>query len=145
MADELDSLINGLQSDVNKHIDTAHHSSGERYCHKCQRPILAKRVESMGHNFHEECWSCSQCHTLLGTDEFFHKDDLAYCAPCYKAKYLTPCSECGEHIIGKFVDVFGRQVHASCFRCTGCRTPFPTASYYPKNNQAYCVNCVENH
>ncbi|KAL5286552.1 LDB3 family protein [Megaselia abdita] len=48
------------------------------------------------------------------------------------------CSECERLIVGVFVRIKDKNLHAECFRCATCGTSLKNQGYYNFNNKLYC-------
>lgn len=48
------------------------------------------------------------------------------------------CAECGRLIVGVFVRIKDKSMHAECFRCSTCGTSLKNAGYFNVNDKLYC-------
>lgn len=48
------------------------------------------------------------------------------------------CGECGRLIVGVFVRIKDRNLHADCFKCTTCGSSLRNVGYYNINDKLYC-------
>lgn len=48
------------------------------------------------------------------------------------------CAECGRLIVGVFVRIKDKSLHADCFKCTTCGASLRNVGYYNINNKLYC-------
>ncbi|GAB6022565.1 hypothetical protein CHUAL_006670 [Chamberlinius hualienensis] len=48
------------------------------------------------------------------------------------------CGECGRLIVGVFVRIKDRNLHADCFKCTTCGASLRNVGYYNINEKLYC-------
>ncbi|XP_042224413.1 PDZ and LIM domain protein Zasp-like isoform X20 [Homarus americanus] len=50
----------------------------------------------------------------------------------------TKCSECERPIIGVFVRIKNKNLHADCFKCSTCGSSLKNVGYYNINEKLYC-------
>lgn len=48
------------------------------------------------------------------------------------------CSECGRLIVGVFVRIKNKSLHADCFKCATCGSSLKNVGYYNINEKLYC-------
>ncbi|XP_069167330.1 LIM domain-binding protein 3 isoform X39 [Procambarus clarkii] len=54
------------------------------------------------------------------------------------ASLSTKCSECERPIIGVFVRIKNKNLHADCFKCSTCGSSLKNVGYYNINEKLYC-------
>jgi len=60
-----------------------------KMCEKCGGPVLGKKVNAVGKDWHEECFKCAICRTLLSADSRFFVtpgDHDPICSLCQSAR-----------------------------------------------------------
>ena len=58
------------------------------------RHLGVKRMEYKGKSYHEKCFCCTSCGSLIGKKSFVEKDDGYYCGDCYETKLANKCTRC---------------------------------------------------
>ncbi|XP_049942393.1 PDZ and LIM domain protein Zasp-like isoform X2 [Schistocerca serialis cubense] len=51
---------------------------------------------------------------------------------------VPTCGDCGRPIVGVFVRIKDKNLHAECFKCATCGTSLKNVGYYNINNKLYC-------
>ncbi|KAK9389516.1 hypothetical protein V1515DRAFT_268350 [Lipomyces mesembrius] len=91
-------------------------------------------VESLGEFLHTRMEESSTLSTSLGS-----LTKLSQAKVTDKAK----CQGCGLPILGKSISSVDGRVpgkwHRDCFKCTACRSPFPTGEVYVLESMPYCA------
>ena len=121
---------------------------GKTYCKGCHKKCSGEVLRVGDLYFHNGCFNCKGCSISLSQGKFaithftltflniilrtyflggyFCKDKEYYCAVCYQANFGTKCSKCNTFVEGEVVTALGKTYHQSCFKCAGCKKPFPT-------------------
>lgn len=107
-------------------------------CGHCSKDISGDALQALGQLFHVDCFSCNKCSKKIGTEEFYVKDNKAYCEHCYKSSFLPKCSRCRKEIEGKYLKALNQDFHEKCFNCSVCNAPFSDGKFYEKDDNAYC-------
>eukprot|EP01091_Cochliopodium_minus_P006674 TRINITY_DN16683_c0_g1_i1.p1 TRINITY_DN16683_c0_g1~~TRINITY_DN16683_c0_g1_i1.p1 ORF type:complete len:401 (-),score=122.82 TRINITY_DN16683_c0_g1_i1:70-1272(-) len=107
-------------------------------CGSCSKDISGDALQALGQLFHVDCFQCKKCNKKIGTEEFFVKDNKAYCENCYKSSFLPKCSRCKKEIEGKYLKALNQDFHEKCFNCSVCNTSFSDGKFYEKDDNAYC-------
>jgi len=107
-------------------------------CEHCGKDINGDALQALGNLYHVDCFVCKKCTKKIGTEEFFVKDNKAYCENCYKTSFLPKCSRCSKEIEGKYLKALNQDFHESCFNCHKCNQSFSDGKFYEKDNKAYC-------
>jgi len=107
-------------------------------CGHCSKDISGDALQALGQLFHVDCFACKKCNKKIGTEEFFVKDNKAYCEHCYKTSFLPRCSRCKKEIEGKYLKALNQDFHEKCFNCSVCNAPFSDGKFYEKDDNAYC-------
>jgi len=123
-------------------------------CKACGKLIeaTAKDISYKQDHFHEGCFCCYECSTLLVRQTFAYlpmedgEDPRYVCSDCYTETYATHCDHC--HLIippgSKKVEYQGGIFHDKCFTCKLCRDPIGRQPFVNRNNELYCQVCFEN-
>ena len=107
-------------------------------CGQCHNEISGDALQALGTLYHLNCFCCRKCSKKIGTEEFFVKDNNAYCDHCYKSSFLPKCSRCKKEIEGKYLKALNQDFHEDCFTCSVCNEPFDEGKFYEKDDNAYC-------
>jgi len=108
-------------------------------CKICGKEIEGDALQALGALYHFSCFSCSSCRKNIGTEEFFDKDNKAYCLNCYKTSFLPTCSRCKKTIEGRYLKALNQDFHEQCFSCAVCNQPFSDGKFYEKDENPYCL------
>ena len=145
--DDIDDLLDDIDTTVpRKPADapmTAIIDENPNICAECGQPLGPRRITALGRNYHPEHFVCKKCKTPLGTNPFHNVDGCPYCPTCYVQRFAKICARCGKPITDQVVSALGKTYHKNCFVCKSCGKPFPTPSFYQKNNDPYCKECYE--
>lgn len=99
---------------------------GKTYCKGCHKKCSGEVLRVNDLYFHNGCFNCKGCAHSLSQGGFFTKDKDYYCAACYQANFGTKCAKCNTFVEGEVVTALGKTYHQNCFKCAGCKKPFPT-------------------
>ncbi len=116
---------------------------GKTYCKGCHKKCSGEVLRVNDVYFHNGCFVCKGCGTSLSQGGFFTKDKDYYCASCYQANFGTKCAKCNTFVEGEVVTALGKTYHQNCFKCAGCKKPFPTGervTFTGKN--CLCQKCA---
>lgn len=110
-------------------------------CKRCGLAILEGHAYDIGGDrWHIECFACSKCAKLLGTQSNFlvlGNGDLV-CSDC---SYL--CHACGKKIDDLAI-LTGNQAYClSCFKCRACRKRIEDLRYARTSKGLFCMLCHE--
>jgi paxillin len=108
-------------------------------CKVCGKEIEGDALQALGALYHFSCFSCSNCRKNIGTEEFFDKDNKAYCLSCYKSSFLPTCSRCKKTIEGRYLKALNQDFHEQCFSCAVCNQAFSDGKFYEKDENPYCL------
>ena len=76
----LRSQMSTLQTDYKK-------PASKGICVVCEKPIMYEIYFARGRTFHPECHCCTNCRQMLGTNDFYYKDNITqYCENCYHSQ-----------------------------------------------------------
>lgn len=118
---------------------------GKTYCKGCHKKCSGEVLRVNDVYFHSHCFVCKGCSTSLSQGGFFTKDKDYYCASCYQSNFGTKCNKCNTFVEGEVVTALGKTYHQNCFKCEGCKKPFPTGervTFTGKN--CLCQSCANN-
>ncbi|XP_069879586.1 four and a half LIM domains protein 1-like isoform X2 [Dipodomys merriami] len=70
-------------------------------CKGCSKPFVAgdQNMQYKGSYWHKDCFICSNCKKIIGTDSFFAKGQEIYCATCHTAKFSKQCVKCAKGLV----------------------------------------------
>lgn len=108
-------------------------------CKICGKEIEGDALQALNSLYHFSCFSCSNCKKNIGTEEFFDKDNKAYCLNCYKTSFLPTCSRCKKTIEGRYLKALNQDFHEQCFSCAVCNQAFSDGKFYEKDENPYCL------
>eukprot|EP01091_Cochliopodium_minus_P005468 TRINITY_DN15385_c0_g1_i1.p1 TRINITY_DN15385_c0_g1~~TRINITY_DN15385_c0_g1_i1.p1 ORF type:complete len:215 (+),score=34.13 TRINITY_DN15385_c0_g1_i1:81-725(+) len=111
----------------------------DSHCHGCHEKLKDTKVVAMGHDWHEHCFKCKECHSHFKS-KFNEKDGYPYCEKCYLHNFHDRCQGCGDHLVGKYFKVGDYHYHENCFKCNKCHTILGS-SYYEKDGDYLCNKC----
>lgn len=117
-------------------------------CHKCNLIIgLDADSKKLSNNaqYHQECFSCSSCNTIINEPEFYetpNKEPL--CLKCFEITKLPKCKECKKPISVGYYMIDNQPIHKACFKCSQCGDGISPDIGYFKNqltNLPVCQKC----
>ena len=97
--------------------------------------------------FHNGCFNCKGCSNSLSQGGYFAKEKDYFCANCYQANFGTKCAKCNTFVEGEVVTALGKTYHQTCFKCAGCKKPFPTGervTFTGKNCLCQACSMLQN-
>ncbi|XP_062869946.1 four and a half LIM domains protein 1b isoform X2 [Trichomycterus rosablanca] len=114
-------------------------------CHACYRPILtgSEHVEYKGDVFHDECFTCYQCHKPIGSQSFITKNENVYCTSCHQRKFAKHCRGCEKVITAGGVTYQEQPWHSECFVCLVCKKSLAGSRFTSNDEKLYCVDCYK--
>lgn len=131
----LDSMLGDLQSDMNRQgVNT----KKKGVCAACNKPIVGQVIAALGRTWHVEHFVCAQCEQPLGTNNFYERDNLAYCEKDYHNLFAPRCAYCNGPIVDKCITALERMWHPEHFFCAQCGRMFGDEDFHEKNGKAYC-------
>ena len=113
------------------------------------------------HNWHPNCFSCTECNCSFDNGEFYSKDEnngngeLPYCRIHFNQKFSVKCTSCaqpiltiessensengetGENAVANYVNANSMPFHLECFQCTVCREQLD-GEFFSEGGQFYC-------
>ncbi|PIK44435.1 putative paxillin [Apostichopus japonicus] len=115
--DQLDSMLGHLHSDVSRQgVNTV----AKGHCAACNKQIVGQIVTALGKTWHPEHFVCNHCQQELGMENFFERDEKAYCENDYHNLFSPRCAYCNGAILGE------------------CRMPFNGGSFFDHDGIPYC-------
>ncbi|XP_075244369.1 four and a half LIM domains protein 3-like [Convolutriloba macropyga] len=119
-----------------------------KWCVACNKPfkgghLLVTWKEEM---YHKECFTCSNCDTVLDADKFRVHGDDRYCFPCYTALFAPHCTICGDVIADSSLGMRhdGLNYHRACLKCHECETEVCDTRYFEFQGKLHCSECFED-
>ncbi|XP_050995680.1 four and a half LIM domains protein 1-like [Acomys russatus] len=115
-------------------------------CRACLQDIVPgdQNVEYQGTIWHINCFTCSNCQQVIGTESFFPKDEKFYCVSCHKNVFTKYCAKCKKPIIAGGVSYQDQLWHSECFVCASCSKELGGKRFTAVEDRYYCVDCYKN-
>ncbi|XP_054988150.1 four and a half LIM domains protein 1-like [Sorex araneus] len=128
------------------------------YCNKCSLldsntlcrgclQLIKTGEESVEYNgivWHKDCFTCSNCHQVIGIGSFFPRGNEYYCVSCHEAKFAKHCTKCGKAITNGGVTYQDQPWHSECFVCAHCFKELAGERFTTVEDRYYCVDCYKN-
>ncbi|KAH3759402.1 lim2 protein [Pelomyxa schiedti] len=111
-------------------------------CSKCGKPILGRSTTAVSRMFHPECFTCTVCNIILGTD-FREKDGSPYCEIDYNKLFAKVCHKCQKAVANEGFEFSGKFFHPACFVCSGCGENLYRKKLFDNEGKATCQNCFK--
>ncbi|XP_068265095.1 PDZ and LIM domain protein 7 isoform X9 [Nyctibius grandis] len=112
-------------------------------CYKCNKVIRGRYLVALGHYYHPEEFTCSQCRKVLDEGGFFEEKGSIFCPKCYDTRYAPSCAKCKKKITGEVMHALKMTWHIQCFTCAACKTPIRNRAFYMEEGQPYCERDYE--
>uniref|UniRef100_A0A8B9G084 PDZ and LIM domain protein 7 n=1 Tax=Amazona collaria TaxID=241587 RepID=A0A8B9G084_9PSIT len=112
-------------------------------CYKCNKVIRGRYLVALGHYYHPEEFTCSQCRKVLDEGGFFEEKGSIFCPKCYDTRYAPSCAKCKKKITGEVMHALKMTWHVQCFTCAACKTPIRNRAFYMEEGQPYCERDYE--
>nr|XP_042119245.1 four and a half LIM domains protein 1-like [Peromyscus maniculatus bairdii]XP_042119246.1 four and a half LIM domains protein 1-like [Peromyscus maniculatus bairdii] len=116
-------------------------------CEQCRKPISAdsKEVHYKNRYWHNTCFICNKCHQPLASETFVTWNDKILCNNCATHVAIPKCKGCQKDIVAgdENVEYKGTIWHKNCFTCNNCKQIIGTQSFFPVEQEFYCVACHE--
>nr|KAF6287243.1 GON7 subunit of KEOPS complex [Pipistrellus kuhlii] len=116
-------------------------------CTECRQTIGAdaKEVHYKEGFWHDYCFRCTHCQRPLATETFVAKENKILCKECNMIESALICKGCSKPILAgeQNVEYRGTVWHQDCFTCSDCKQVIGTGSFYPKEEEFYCMACYE--
>ncbi|XP_071849259.1 paxillin-like isoform X2 [Apostichopus japonicus] len=133
--DQLDSMLGHLHSDVSRQgVNTV----AKGHCAACNKQIVGQIVTALGKTWHPEHFVCNHCQQELGMENFFERDEKAYCENDYHNLFSPRCAYCNGAILGTCITALEQTWHPEHFFCAQCGKNFGKDGFHEKNGKAYC-------
>ncbi|XP_020665975.3 four and a half LIM domains protein 1 isoform X3 [Pogona vitticeps] len=118
-------------------------------CAECRKPIGAdtKELHFKNRYWHENCFRCFKCYTSLVNEPFMLKENnKVWCNKCTTTEGAPHCKGCLKPIVAGDQNVEYKKIiwHKDCFTCSQCKQVIGTGSFFPKDDEIYCVSCHEH-
>jgi len=157
MVDSLDQLVTLMQTELAK----ANKDVSRWTCWGCKKGIEDSRLEIMNHNWHSNCFKCTNCKCDLPYS--FYNDQSApisilsyssarkkvarefgdnpYCEDCFATICSNKCDYCLQTITEKSFSALGKSFHPEHFLCSKCGKNLAADKYFLRNTKIVCTNC----
>uniref|UniRef100_G1KEW4 PDZ and LIM domain protein 7 n=1 Tax=Anolis carolinensis TaxID=28377 RepID=G1KEW4_ANOCA len=112
-------------------------------CYQCNKIIRGRYLVALGHYYHPEEFTCSQCRKVLDEGGFFEEKGSIFCPKCYDIRYAPNCAKCKKKITGEIMHALKMTWHVQCFICAACKTPIRNRAFYMEEGQPYCERDYE--
>ncbi|XP_048205297.1 four and a half LIM domains protein 1-like [Perognathus longimembris pacificus] len=115
-------------------------------CKGCGKAFVSgdQNVEYKGFLWHKDCFICSSCKEVIGTESFFPKGEDIYCLKCHQAKFSKHCVKCQKPITSGGIMYQDKPWHATCFVCASCSKKLAEQHFTAVEDKYYCVDCYKN-
>ncbi|KAL6069755.1 LIM domain-binding protein 3 [Balamuthia mandrillaris] len=111
-------------------------------CASCERPISSDTVNALGRQWHPECFACTHCKKVFGSEPYFEHNGRPYCKLHYHTQQGTTCGcGCGRPVMGRVVHALGKQWLPEHFVCAFCMNGIAGQNYSEKEGKPYCSVC----
>jgi hypothetical protein len=102
-----------------------------------------------GKAYHVSCFTCGQCHKVIGAGRYYAHDGKSFCSvDCINAVReakgeFQKCDRCHHAITtGGILKALNQTFHDTCFTCTNCNGPFEGGRFFQKDGKPYCEKCM---
>ncbi|XP_019725246.1 PDZ and LIM domain protein 7 [Hippocampus comes] len=112
-------------------------------CGACNKIIRGRYLVALGHSWHPEEFTCSQCKTVLEEGGFFEERGSVFCTKCHDNRYAPNCAKCKKKITGEIMHALKMTYHVQCFKCAACKTPIRNQAFYMEEGEPYCERDYE--
>ncbi|VDP44074.1 unnamed protein product [Schistosoma curassoni] len=92
----LNSMLNDLSSELSQH---GAKTNPRGQCYACKKPINGTLITAIGKEWHPEHFTCASCRVGLVRQDFYERDDQAYCTQCHLQMFSPRCGYCGEAVV----------------------------------------------
>ncbi|CAH8439017.1 unnamed protein product [Schistosoma turkestanicum] len=138
-----DQLLNSMLNDLS--IELSQHGAKTNprgQCYACKKPINGTLITAIGKEWHPEHFTCASCRVGLVRQDFYERDDQAYCTQCHLQMFSPRCGFCGEAVVEKCVLALARAWHPHHFFCYSCHSTLNgSLTVHERNDKPYCSNC----
>ncbi|KAL4459834.1 hypothetical protein ABPG74_003360 [Tetrahymena malaccensis] len=80
-------------------------------CDSCQKPILDCKITTGGKKFHQSCFKCSKCDSVIEQENHLEQDGQIFHARCLNLQ----CSFCNEIILSGYYKYQDLLYHIECY------------------------------
>lgn len=113
-------------------------------CSKCEADITAQYVLALGKRLHQDCFTCSDCNKVLGTEFSSHEQEDGTVVPLCETDYLRRlgmlCHGCNEPVHDVYISAANRKYHVGHVRCEACNIVCGVNdTYYERKGKVYCL------
>jgi len=103
---------------------------GGARCLKCNKNFEngAKVLNIEGKQYHEHCFTCFVCGSIIGTSSYTvapNEFDRFCCTKCAESGRADKCGKCGQVLLGTKITALGKKFHTGCFKCSSCGDNIP--------------------
>nr|XP_002733044.1 PREDICTED: LIM and cysteine-rich domains protein 1-like isoform X1 [Saccoglossus kowalevskii] len=116
-------------------------------CAGCNDPVIGEIISAMESKWHAKCFVCTECKKPFD-GPFIPKDGKPYCKKDYEKLFMggkskpEKCHGCKEKLETKWIEAMDKPWHPGCFKCAGCKKALEGESFFKKNDNPYCGDCV---
>ena len=102
-----------------------YHARFSPRCAACGQPIIGRRIEALGKQWHPEHFVCAHCGKPFAGGVFYERNGLAYCERDYHHLFSPRCAICGQPMRGTYLtNAWGESFcqrhegqYPKCFSC----------------------------
>lgn len=113
-------------------------------CSECDRIIKGKYIKLGDKYYHENCYSCYDCHIPFGRNTCYtliiNGKEKNFCEEHYKKRNKRICKICNKPIYEDLKQHKSDYYHQNCFKCSVCNCILFGSSYLEENDKFYCLN-----
>ncbi|XP_018645210.1 paxillin-related [Schistosoma mansoni] len=89
-------MLNDLSSELSQH---GAKTNPRGQCYACKKPINGTLITAIGKEWHPEHFTCASCRVGLVRQDFYERDNQAYCTQCHLKMFSPRCGYCGEAVV----------------------------------------------
>ncbi|MEO5334756.1 MAG: protein DA1 [Magnetococcus sp. YQC-5] len=109
-------------------------------CGKCNRTISGNYIKAIGGAYHADCFCCSVCGEIIGSEKFIVHMNHPVHPKCYSQSFAPRCVGCGDPVTEKTIQALGKYWHPGCFLCAKCGKPIQ-GKFAEKDGNAFHESC----
>ncbi|KAI7685937.1 Paxillin [Sarcoptes scabiei] len=108
-------------------------------CGACGQYIVGSLVTALDKMWHPECFTCTNCDTILKPHKYVVEDDKPYCKDCHLRLFGPPCSVCKKPTQSNRYNLLNRIWHPECFCCVECGKRLTPDNFIERLGSPYCM------
>ncbi|XP_027202989.2 uncharacterized protein LOC113796898 isoform X2 [Dermatophagoides pteronyssinus] len=108
-------------------------------CGACGQYIVGSLVTALDQMWHPECFTCTNCDTILKPHKYVVEDDKPYCKDCHLRLFGPPCNVCKKPTQSNRYNLLNRIWHPECFCCVECGKRLTPDNFVERLGSPYCM------